>query len=329
MQKILTVQSHTIHGYVGNKASTFPLQLAGWDVDAFNTVQLSNHTGYGTTRGIKFSAEQLREQWEGLQHLKLAYTALLTGYVPTPEGVEQVGRVGLDLKQANPRVLWVLDPVLGDDGRYYVSEQVLPVYRQLIASGQVDLVTPNQFEAEALTGLTIKTPEDVALVFAKLHEHMDQAIISSVKYANEPGYIYSYGSAIVDKATRQTRQFYIRYPGLESYFTGTGDLFAALTVDRYYKARVAAEAEEQQSTKDAAEVLALTMTQVLTTVQRVLKRTCANNARAAAAAGDTVRPGRMGDIESMKHSELNIVHCKDLFEAATDSVDLEFQVTYI
>lgn len=326
MQKILTVQSHTIHGYVGNKASTFPLQLAGWDVDAFNTVQLSNHTGYGTTRGIKFSAEQLREQWKGLQHLQLAYSALLTGYVPTPEGVEQVGRVGLDLKQANPNVLWVLDPVLGDDGRYYVSEQVLPVYRQLIASGKVDLVTPNQFEAEALTGLAIQTPEDVAQVFAKLHEHMDQVIISSVKYANEPGYIYSYGSAVIDKTTRATRQFYIRYPGLESYFTGTGDLFAALTVDRYYKARAANI--DEQSAKDAAEVLALTMTQVLTTVQRVLKRTCANNAHAAALAGDTVRPGRMGDIESMKHSELNIIQCKDLFET-TDTVDPEFQVTYI
>lgn len=325
-QKILTVQSHTIHGYVGNKASTFPLQLAGWDVDAFNTVQLSNHTGYGTTRGIKFSAEQLREQWEGLQHLKLGYSAFLTGYVPTPEGVEQVGQVGFDLKKANPRTLWVLDPVLGDDGRYYVSEQVLPVYRDLIASGNIDLITPNQFEAEALTGLTIKTPEDVATVFAKFHQHMDQVIISSVKYSDQPGYIYSYGSAIVDKATRKTRQFYIRYPGLESYFTGTGDLFAALTVDRYYKARVAAELDSTQ--KDAAEVLASTMAEVLTTVQRVLRRTCENNARAAAAAGDAVRPGRMGDIESMKHSELNIVQCKDLFEQ-TGAVDAEFQITYI
>lgn len=40
----LTSPSFSPH-YLGNKAATFPLQLLGWDVDAVNTVQFSNHTG--------------------------------------------------------------------------------------------------------------------------------------------------------------------------------------------------------------------------------------------------------------------------------------------
>lgn len=44
-QRVLSIQSHVVHGYVGNKAATFPLQLLGFEVDALNTVQFSNHTG--------------------------------------------------------------------------------------------------------------------------------------------------------------------------------------------------------------------------------------------------------------------------------------------
>ena len=40
-----------VFGYVGNKAATFPLQLHGFDVSPLNSVQLSNHTGYGSWKG--------------------------------------------------------------------------------------------------------------------------------------------------------------------------------------------------------------------------------------------------------------------------------------
>lgn len=54
-------------------------------------------------------------------------------------------------------VLWVLDPVLGDHGRFYVSQDVIPVYIDLLASGCISAVTPNQFEAEILSGIKIQT----------------------------------------------------------------------------------------------------------------------------------------------------------------------------
>ncbi|XP_066399815.1 uncharacterized protein [Miscanthus floridulus] len=43
--RMLSIQSHTVQGYVGNKSSVFPLQLLGFDVDPINSVQFSNHTG--------------------------------------------------------------------------------------------------------------------------------------------------------------------------------------------------------------------------------------------------------------------------------------------
>lgn len=40
----------------------------------------------------------------------------------------------------------MLDPVMGDEGRIYVSEDVVPAYKTLLQDA--DLILPNQFEAE-------------------------------------------------------------------------------------------------------------------------------------------------------------------------------------
>ena len=39
--RVLSIQSHVVSGYVGNKSATFPLQLLGFEVDGINSVQVS------------------------------------------------------------------------------------------------------------------------------------------------------------------------------------------------------------------------------------------------------------------------------------------------
>ena len=77
---------------------------------------------------------------------------MLSGYVPGAAGVEAVGRIAKELK-ANATskpgsFFWVLDPVMGDNGKIYVAEDVVPAYRSLIH--HADLILPNQFEAECV-----------------------------------------------------------------------------------------------------------------------------------------------------------------------------------
>jgi pyridoxine kinase len=57
--RVLSIQSHTVHGYVGNKAAVFPLQLLGFDVDPINSVQFSNHTGTVTFGFLLFTEQRL------------------------------------------------------------------------------------------------------------------------------------------------------------------------------------------------------------------------------------------------------------------------------
>ena len=43
-------------------------------------------------------------------------------------------------------IFLVLDPVMGDEGRMYVNQDVVPAYKTLLQDA--DLILPNQFEAE-------------------------------------------------------------------------------------------------------------------------------------------------------------------------------------
>lgn len=62
--RVLSIQSHTVHGYVGNKAAVLPLQLLGFDVDPVNSVQFSNHTvGGGEKRCRLCNGEGGRARW--------------------------------------------------------------------------------------------------------------------------------------------------------------------------------------------------------------------------------------------------------------------------
>jgi len=80
----LSIQSHTVHGFCGNKCATFALQILGINVDSINSVQLSNHKGYANgARGQVLQGEELDDIVEGLRanDLLKTYTHLLTGFI--------------------------------------------------------------------------------------------------------------------------------------------------------------------------------------------------------------------------------------------------------
>eukprot|EP00038_Savillea_parva_P028785 m.67003 g.67003 ORF g.67003 m.67003 type:complete len:93 (+) comp8402_c0_seq1:290-568(+) len=78
---VLSIQSHVVHGYVGNKSAVFPLQVLGIEVDVINSVQFSNHTGYPSFTGTKLGHEDMWDLFKGLEANGLSgtYTHLLTG----------------------------------------------------------------------------------------------------------------------------------------------------------------------------------------------------------------------------------------------------------
>ena len=152
--RFLSIQSHVAYGYVGNRAATFPLQRLGHEVWAVNTVEFSNHTGYGAWRGRVANPEQVREVVQGIadRDVLAGCDGVLSGYLGDASLGEVVIEAAGKVRAANPRALWCCDPVIGDEDRgVYVRAGIVEMFRDR-ALAAADITTPNRFELEQLTG---------------------------------------------------------------------------------------------------------------------------------------------------------------------------------
>ena len=134
MKNVLSIQSHVVYGFAGNKSATFPMQLLGIDVWALNTVQFSNHTQYGKWTGMVIPQEQIREVVSGLDDIEKLQQcdALLSGYLGSAEQVDQILYALQQIKKRNPNVLYLCDPVMPNAEKVCVVAQAV---RALLAKG--------------------------------------------------------------------------------------------------------------------------------------------------------------------------------------------------
>ncbi|EFW15272.1 pyridoxine kinase [Coccidioides posadasii str. Silveira] len=265
--RVLAIASHVVYGYVGNTMATFVMQSLGCEVAALNTVNFSNHTGYGQVKGAKTSAEGITCLYDGLRQSYLTdFDVLLTGYAPSATAIEAIGAIAMDLRQRSLKrpgsFFWVLDPVMGDQGRIYVNEDVVPAYKNLVPLA--DLILPNQFEAELLSGIKITSLANLMDAVAAIHRNytVPHIIVTSVQL---PGTLSASSSTVslataddsvcthdtrlntlvVVGSTMKTdgsaRLFKVDVPLMDCFFSGTGDMFAALMVARLREAVFAAE----------------------------------------------------------------------------------------
>ena len=164
MPTVLSVQSWVACGNVGNTAALFPLQRLGCETWSLNTVAFSNHTGYERWRGDTVPASEIATLFEGIAELGVLprCDAVLSGYL----GEAETGPVLLDIvarvKGANPRALFCCDPVMGDVGLGYYVRAGIPEFFRDRALALADVVTPNRFELEWLTGGPVRDLADAA-----------------------------------------------------------------------------------------------------------------------------------------------------------------------
>ena len=113
--------------------------------------------------------------------------AVLSGYIGDAELAEAVLHAVARVRAANPDVLFACDPVMGDTGvGLYVAPDIVDEMRQR-AVPAADLITPNQFELEQLTGITV-THLDDALKAARQALDMGPRIVllTSLRHEETP-----------------------------------------------------------------------------------------------------------------------------------------------
>lgn len=231
MPTALSVLSHVVHGYVGNRATTFPLQYEGWDVDVLNTTNLSNHPGYGTFKGASTSPELIKDLFLGLRAIGdlSAYDVFLTGYAPNDAILTAIIDEIVPVFAAKKAPVWVVDPILGDNGKLYVLEKVVDVYRRALSLGNVTLATPNQFELETLSGVSISSWATLKEAFSRFNAayNVPFVVLSSVEI---DGALYGVGCS-------QQKLFYHEIERIDCSFNGSGDVFVALLTHEFYSAK--------------------------------------------------------------------------------------------
>jgi len=221
---ILSIQSSVAYGHVGNSAVTFPLMRMGVEVWPVITVHFSNHTGYGAWRGPLLSAADLRDVVRGIDERGVLgeVDAVLSGY----QGGEDIGAMILDavalVKLRNPAAIYCCDPVLGDADRGCYVRPGIPelMRRQVVPAAQI--ITPNQFELESLTGQPVSTMEELLnAADAARRLGPDVVLVTSVVRRDSPA------KTIDMVAVNRDGAWLVTTPRLPQTFTGSGDVTAA------------------------------------------------------------------------------------------------------
>jgi pyridoxine kinase len=253
---LLSIQSHVAYGHVGNSAAVFALQRLGCEVWPVHTVQFSNHPGHGQWRGSVFAAAHVAEVVRGIaERGALARCdGVLSGYL----GASDVGAAILEAvaltKAANPQARYCCDPVIGDvgPGEYvragiadFLCERALPA---------ADVITPNQFELERLSGQGTATLAATLAAAESLRARGPQAVLVTSLHTSETP-----KDAVDVLACDASGRFLVRTPLLPVTVNGAGDAAAALFFFYYLHAG------------DLAEALARTVSSIFGLVRRTAR----------------------------------------------------------
>jgi pyridoxine kinase len=220
---IISIQSQVAYGHVGNSAAVFPMQMHGIDVVAVPTTLLSNRPGYPTLRGRAVDAELLADLLLGIEERGAIDAAqmIVTGYLGSAGNATVVADFVARAKAKNPSLSYCCDPVIGDRDRgLFVHADIPPLVRDLLCP-LADIVTPNHFEFEWLSGAKATTIDQL-IKAARAFMARGTVVVTSAELSDTPG------SEIESVAVERTGTWRVRTPRLPISPNGTGDLFAAL-----------------------------------------------------------------------------------------------------
>jgi pyridoxine kinase len=229
---ILSIQSHVAYGHVGNAAAVFPLQRMGVEVWPVHTVQFSNHTGYGEWKGQVFDAGLIRDVVAGIAERGVLgeCDGVLSGYMGGADTAQAILDAVATVKRANPAARYCCDPVIGDVGRGIFVRPGIPEFMRAKAVPAADIITPNQFELDYLSGRESGTPAQARDALKAVHGLGPRAIlVTSLHTTQTPD------DAIDLLASDDSGCFRLRTPKLPLSVNGAGDAIAALFFAHYLR----------------------------------------------------------------------------------------------
>ena len=219
---------------------------------------------------------------------------------------------------------------MGDNGRLYVEEQLVDTYKQL--AREADLLLPNQFEAEMLADMPRgsvgeRGVEGVVEAIGSLHGRgVGHVVVTSCRLVGMEGRLVVVGSSRMGDG--RGRVWKVEVKEIKGFFSGTGDMFAALMVGRLREECEKSGVLGVRGWMPADEVkaeetpLAKAAVRVLSSMQMVLEKTAEARDREMEGWGGN-KDGSVGGVEGdqsgdeetrrylaeTKASEVRVVRC--------------------
>ncbi|EJB04945.1 pyridoxal kinase [Rhizobium leguminosarum bv. trifolii WSM597] len=220
---VIVISSHVVRGSVGNRAAVFALETLGHPVWALPTIVLPWHPGHGRSTRLTFAEadfnaaidDLIRAPWIG------EVRAVLSGYFGNAAQARSVARLIAALRQDNPELLYVCDPVMGDLGGLYVPEATAEAIRDHLIP-LASLATPNRYELAWLSGAALD--DNSAIMEAALALGPSRMLVTSAvpMMAGGTGNLYLSGR----------HALLAEHRAVENAPNGLGDLLAAVFLSR-------------------------------------------------------------------------------------------------
>ena len=243
---IIVVNSLVARGGVGGRASVFALERLGFPVIFVPTLVLPWHLGHGRAARMEPDAATfaaLLDDIAGAAWLG-EVGAVLTGYFGHAGQVAPTARLVAAVKAANPRAIYLCDPIIGDTGGLFQPEAVAGAIRDDLLP-LADIATPNRFELGWLTGAAADMQPDIVAAARRLGP--DAVVVTS---ATSDQTRRTIETLVVDptSAVSITHRWTVA-----NAVHGTGDLFAALHLGH----RLAGAPAQEAAARAASAVCAM------------------------------------------------------------------------
>lgn len=223
MKKAVTIQDISCFGKCSLTAALPIISAMGIETAVIPTAVLSTHTGGFTGytfRDLTDDIPQIAAHWK---KLGLSFDAVYTGYLGSKRQVEIISGFFDDFKTDSNII--VVDPVLGDGGKFYAGFDSSFVAEMKKLCSKADYIIPNMTEVSYLLDIPYVQSYDEAYVKDVLRGLADigckTPIITGVHYGDDRQGAAAYSS--------ETGEFFYSFgENIPHTVHGTGDIFASV-----------------------------------------------------------------------------------------------------
>ncbi len=223
--RALTIQDLSCLGQCSLYAAIAVLAGCGVECCPLPTAILSSHTGPEFARPyIKDLSEDIPSLWHSWQQQGITFDGIGIGYLASLKQIQMISQLLDGLRQDETLVL--LDPVMGDNGRFYSGFDKEFAEGMLSLCAKCDVILPNLTEARFLLG-DYNIPEQYDLAYCQQTAKALTALGPKQVVITGLDCLEGQISCLICNGENGQTQL-VSQPRLPGRYHGTGDLFASV-----------------------------------------------------------------------------------------------------